>query len=83
MKTTVEIPDSLFRRAKVVAAQRGLRLRDLFTEALERMLGEPAGATVPAWKQLAGELGDLRRETRRINAAIAEEFETIEPDDAG
>ena len=34
MKTTLEIPDSIFRRAKSVAAERGIPLRVLITEAL-------------------------------------------------
>jgi hypothetical protein len=34
MKTTIEIPDSIFRRAKSVAAERGIPLRALITEAL-------------------------------------------------
>ena len=33
MKTTLEIPDFLFRRAKSAAAQRGIPLRQLVTEA--------------------------------------------------
>ena len=33
MKTTLEIPDSIFRRAKSAAAQRGIPLRALISEA--------------------------------------------------
>jgi len=33
MKTTIEIPDALFRKAKSLAAARGQSLEDLFTEA--------------------------------------------------
>ncbi len=35
MKMTVEIPDLLFRRAKSAAAERGIPLRQLITEAVE------------------------------------------------
>ena len=34
MKTTIEIPDALFRRAKSAAAERGVPLRELVSEAL-------------------------------------------------
>src|SRR5438046_8804990 len=34
MKTTLEIPDAIFRRAKSVAAERGIPLRALISEAL-------------------------------------------------
>ena len=38
MKTTLEIPDFLFRRAKSAAAQRGIPLRQLVTEAVQEKL---------------------------------------------
>ena len=38
MKTTIELPDELFREAKSVAAQRNLKLKDLFTRGLEMAL---------------------------------------------
>jgi len=38
MKTTVELPDELYRRAKVEAALRGRKLRDLVEEGLRRVL---------------------------------------------
>jgi hypothetical protein len=80
MKTTLEIPDSTFRRAKAKAAERGIPLRQLVTEALEETLRPEDGDRQP-WLRLAGGLKGLRRETARINAAIDREFETIEPED--
>ena len=38
MKTTLEIPDSVFRRAKARAAERGIPLRQFVTEAVEEKL---------------------------------------------
>ena len=35
MKMTLEIPDSIFRRAKSLAAHRGIALREFVTEALK------------------------------------------------
>ena len=43
MKTTVEIPDSIFRGAKAKAAERGQALRKYVTEALqEKLSGRPS-----------------------------------------
>ena len=39
MKTTLEIPDSIFRRAKSVAAERGIPLREFVTEAVKEEAG--------------------------------------------
>jgi len=38
MKTTVDLPDPLFRRAKATAAQRGISMKTLFTRAIEKDL---------------------------------------------
>lgn len=47
MRTTLEIPDETFRRAKIVAVERGTTLRQLVGEALAKELGmqpqAPAG----------------------------------------
>ena len=39
VKTTVEIPDELFREAKATAARNGSRLQDLVAEGLRLVLG--------------------------------------------
>jgi len=41
MKTTVEIPDDLYRRAKAEAALRGRKLEDLVEEGLRLVLESP------------------------------------------
>lgn len=41
MKTTVEIPDDLYRRAKAEAALRGRKLKDLVEEGLRWVLQSP------------------------------------------
>jgi hypothetical protein len=41
LKTTLEIPDQLFREAKVKAAMEGRRLTDLITEGLQLVLKKP------------------------------------------
>lgn len=39
MKTTIEMPDDLFRRAKAVAALQGLSMKDWLTNLLRREVG--------------------------------------------
>jgi hypothetical protein len=41
MKTTVEVPDDLYRRAKAEAALRGRKLKDLIEEGLRLVLEVP------------------------------------------
>jgi predicted component of type VI protein secretion system len=41
MKTTVELPDDLYRRAKAEAALRGRKLKDLIEEGLRLVLEGP------------------------------------------
>lgn len=44
MKTTVELPEELFRRAKAEAALRGRKFKDLVEEGLRLVLHMPRGA---------------------------------------
>jgi hypothetical protein len=68
MKTTLEIPDTVFRRAKARAAQQGIPLRQFVTEAVEEKLKTTAEAK--PWMKAVGGLRHLRRETARINRLI-------------
>ena len=84
MKTTIEIPDVLFRKAKSRAAERGQSLKDFVTEALQaRLAAAPAGGKSgdPAWMDGFGKLRQLRKETSRIQGVIDEAFGRIEPED--
>jgi hypothetical protein len=80
VKTTIEIPDQLFRRAKSAAAERGVALRVLLTEALADKLRAQSDPERP-WMKGFGKLRDLHKETSRINAIIAAEFGKLEPED--
>jgi hypothetical protein len=44
MKTTIELPDALLHRAKVVAAQRKTTLKQLMIEGLENVTASPPAA---------------------------------------
>jgi hypothetical protein len=84
VKTTLELPDELFRSAKSKAAAQGRSLKDLFTEALRDKLAEAdrlAGSGEPPWKKLAGAFGgsaEERREIQRVQQRIDEEFGQID-----
>jgi hypothetical protein len=43
MRTTIDLPDELFRRAKSEAALRGKKLKDLVEEGLRQVLAAPPG----------------------------------------
>jgi hypothetical protein len=81
MKTTLEIPDPIFRRAKSVAAERGVALRVFVTEAVEEKLASASQKAEKPWARLAGGLEHLHKETIRINGIMKKEFEKIEPED--
>ena len=80
MKTTLEIPDAVFRRAKARAAERGIPLRQFVPEAVEERLKAESGSGPKPWMKMVGGLRHLRKETARIGRLIEEEFENIEPE---
>jgi hypothetical protein len=82
VKTTLEIPDPIFRRAKSMAAQRGIPLRAYVTEAVEEKLGASFKSEEKPWASLAGGLKHLRKEKVRINRIIKSEFERVDPADS-
>jgi hypothetical protein len=84
VKTTLEIPDAVFRRAKARAAERGQALRAFVTEALQEKLSGgnvQRGVETPPWMRGFGQLRPLRRETARIQRVIDREFDVVEPED--
>lgn len=81
MKTTLEIPDQIFRRAKATAGALGIPLREFVTLAVEEKLSQGGRLPVRPWLECAGELAHLHKETMRIQKVIDEEFEQIEPED--
>lgn len=80
MKTTLEIPDTTFRRAKARAAEKGIPLRQFVSEAVEDKLKTNRPAGERPWMKHFGRLKDLRKETNRINRLIERAFEEIDPE---
>ena len=86
MKTTVEIPEKTLKRARALAATKGLSLEQLVAEAIEDKIGrvEELAKGEPRWIKLYGAFAkseDMRTDTRSIQKIIDEEFEKIDPGD--
>ena len=76
MKTTLEIPDFLFRRAKSVAAERGIPLRQFVTEAVQEKL--KTTSQEKPWMKHLGKLKHLHKERTRVESHVEEAFEQID-----
>jgi hypothetical protein len=81
VKTTLEIPDAVFRRAKSMAAERGIPLREFVTQAVKDKLSAQSSAAEKPWMAGFGKLKRLRKESKRIDRIMEEEFEQIEAED--
>ncbi|MEX0905141.1 MAG: hypothetical protein WD028_05445 [Balneolaceae bacterium] len=55
MRTTINIPDHLMKKAKMKAVEEGISLKELFTRSLEKELSKhaPVSGESP-WKELRG-----------------------------
>ena len=47
MKTTIDLPDALFRKAKATAAQQGVSLKNFITDAVKTRLAAPKSGAKP------------------------------------
>jgi hypothetical protein len=84
MKTTLELPDLTFRRAKTFAAARGITLKQLFTEALDEKLRQSSkkeNRTESSWMRGFGQLSNLKTENARIMSLVEKEFKQVESED--
>lgn len=79
VKTTLEIPDHIFRKA--TSGAMGLPLREYVTRALEARLSSSAQPDKQPWLECAGELAYLHAETKRLQKSIELEFGQVEPED--
>jgi hypothetical protein len=78
MKTTLEIPDAIFRHAKSKAAEQGIPLRQFVTEAVAARLQGISASDPRPWMKHFGKLKSLRMETRRINKIIEDASQKID-----
>ena len=77
MRTTIDIPDPLFRRVKQAAAEQGVTLRDLVLRAIGAQLDDvPAAGYSFDWKVFPGNWNpEIPVDS---NAALAEFLDPIE-----
>jgi hypothetical protein len=81
VKTTLEIPDDLFREMKAAAALRGIKLRDFVTDALAGHLARLKSAD-SRWAHRCPPPPKVAKiEIRRIHQLIEETSEQIEVED--
>ncbi|MDO8616627.1 MAG: DUF2191 domain-containing protein [Dehalococcoidia bacterium] len=83
MKTTIELPDDLFREAKATAARRGTALKQFVREALAEKLARE-GVIDDVYRPRDWPVPPIRldpEEAALIDRAIEEAFEQIEPED--
>lgn len=81
MKTTLDIPDALYREAESAAARQGIPLREFVTQAVSDKLKSQAKTEEKPWMKHFGRLAHLRDELDRIDQVIEEEFEQIDLQD--
>ena len=81
VKTTLEIPDAVFRRAKSIAAERGIPLRELVTEAVRDKLAVHRRAADKPWMAAFGQLRRRHGDIAKVNRTIEEAFEQVEAED--
>jgi len=80
MKTTLEIPDDLYRQTKATAALRGESLKDFVTEALKVHLERFSGPSEQrGWRSVFGKA--RREDVEAVDAITTTEFERIDPDE--
>jgi hypothetical protein len=78
MKTTVEIPDGLYRRVKVQAALNGQSVRAFLVDALQQKLGrgDSRKPELAGWRAVFGKAKP--EDIRTIQGRLDEEFGQID-----
>ncbi len=75
MRTTLDLPDPIFRRLKAESALRGQKLKDLVAELIEAGLQSPSSGTHPRSRS---PLPRIRKATGHVNAALGnQEIDSI------
>lgn len=54
MRTTIDLPDDIMKKAKLKAVKDGITLKELFLNALQNELGAEHSSAGFSWKQLQG-----------------------------
>jgi len=78
MKTTVEIPDAIYRQVKALAATEGRSVKELLNEAIREILAKKSmsGETGRGWRAVFGKAP--RSATHEVQGIIDREFSAID-----
>ncbi|RLB55130.1 MAG: hypothetical protein DRJ42_07180 [Deltaproteobacteria bacterium] len=80
MKTTLEIPDELYRQVKALAALSGRTIKDLVNEVLrKRVEEERAMSGERGWRSVFGK--GPPEQVERVQAYLDEEFSRVDLDE--
>jgi hypothetical protein len=81
MKTTIEIPDAIYRQIKARAALRGQTVRSFFLDAIKARLASDSRTkrSEPGWRSVFGK-GDST-DVSALQSEIDREFSRIRPED--
>ena len=78
VKTTIEIPDELFRESKARAALRGESLKDFVCGALEARLQEWTGdEPAPGWRKVFGRAA--LQDVAELDAIVEQDLGNVDP----
>lgn len=80
MRTTIDLPDELVRRAKTIAARKGMTLKTLFTRALQRETSTLENAQGAASKKVRFPLitSSSDKDTISVSADTIEELLSLD-----
>ncbi len=80
VKTTLELPDALLKAAKSLAAQEGITLKSLFTQALQDEVEHLSqrNTTHQPWRKHFGGMKDLHEENIKMQNEIDKEFNKVD-----
>jgi hypothetical protein len=84
MRTTIDLPDPLFRDVKATAAQQGMLLKDYISEALQDKLSRRPNPSEKPWMKFAGIAAndpEMVNELKRIDQIVDENFGQIEEEE--
>ena len=84
MRTTIELPDALFREVKATAAQQGMLLKDYVTQALQDKLAGRSSRTEKPWMKFAGIAAhdpEMQAELKRIEQIVEDNFAQVEEEE--
>jgi len=78
MKTTFELPDNLFKQAKIYAAIHSLSLKELFRQAISEKLSKTEKILPQKpWMEFYGKGIYYKNDLENLDKLIVSEFETI------